>query len=71
MRVFSTFFAACDVSESNLESMDDEEADAHQGKMELIHDLAQMMCDEVIPYSLEHYLGIKMDDMEGEEDDDF
>jgi hypothetical protein len=51
--------------------MDDEEADAHQGKMELIHDLAQMMCDEVIPYSLEHYLGIKMDDMEGEEDDDF
>lgn len=39
--------------------------------MDIDYDLARMIVDEIIPYSLEYYLGVKIDDDNTELDSSF
>jgi len=70
---FFNFFKSVSVEIEDLEDLDDEEADQMQQRMDIDFDISQVLMDEVIPYSLEYYLGIKMSDgaiMEDDEDDE-
>jgi nucleosome assembly protein 1-like 1 len=65
---FFNFFKSVSVENEDLDDLDDEEADYMQERMDIDYDISQVLMDEVIPYSLEYYLGIKMaEDVDGEE----
>lgn len=59
---FFNFFKSISVEAEELEDLDDEEADYNQERMDVDYDTSQILMDEVIPYSLEYFLGIKMED---------
>jgi len=59
---FFNFFKSISVDNEDLDDLDDEEADYNQERMDIDYDISQVLMDEVIPYSLEYYLGIKAAD---------
>jgi len=66
---FFNFFKTVSVEAEDLDDLDDEEADYMQERMDIDYDISQVLMDEVIPYSLEYFLGIKMgEDMCDDED---
>ena len=51
--------------------------DKHAERMDIDYDIARMIIDEIIPYSLEYYLGVKIndayddiEDLDGDKSDD-
>jgi len=63
---FFNFFKSIDIENSDLE---EKELEKLEERMNINYDIARTLVDEVIPYSLEYYLGVKHDD-EIDDDDD-
>jgi hypothetical protein len=54
-----------------LETLDDEEAEEVENNMNNDLEIASMLEDEAVPFSIEYFLGIvKNEEEEGEDDDD-
>jgi nucleosome assembly protein 1-like 1 len=54
--------------------LDDDEANAVEDNINLCFDITQALLEEVVPYSIQYYLGVKAEndaDFEDEDDDDF
>jgi nucleosome assembly protein 1-like 1 len=61
---FFNFFRHINLEEKEAieKQLDQEEKDRIAERMDIDYDMARMIIDEIIPYSLEYYLGIKIND---------
>lgn len=69
---FFNFFGSQDCRESHLDNLEDEEAEEIENQMNEDLDVADILKDEAIPFSLEYYLGVneKEEDDQGDDEDD-
>lgn len=69
---FFNFFASQDVRESHLDELEDEEAQEIEDQMQEDLDVGYALENEIVPFSLEYFLGVneKHDDLDDDEDDD-
>lgn len=64
---FFNFFQTIEIDESKFDDMEDEEIDQIQERNEIDFDIASVLHEEVIPYSLEFYLDVHAGEFEDEE----
>lgn len=70
---FFNFFTNQDVREEHLEGLDDEEADEVENQMQEDLDVGFALENELVPFSLEYFLGVndkEGDDMDMDDEDD-
>lgn len=73
---FFNFFGSQDLRESHLETLEDEEAEEIENQMQEDLDIGYALENEVVPFSLEYFLGVNekegddLDDEDDEDDDD-
>lgn len=65
---FFNFFNSVNLDEAHLETLDDEEAEQAEDSMQYDLELASILEDEIVPFSIEYFLGIVKDEGEDEED---
>ena len=61
---FFTFFKAINLEDKEqIEKwLQETKLDKYAERMDIDYDIARMIIDEIIPYSLEYYLGVKIND---------
>lgn len=68
---FFNFFNTVEALEGDdKEDEDDEDAQKQEERLNIDYDIARTLVDEVIPYSLEYYLNVKVEDDEDFDDED-
>jgi hypothetical protein len=64
---FFNFFNSVNVEESHMENLDDEEAEEMENNMNNDLEIASLLEDEAVPFSIEYFLGIVKNEEEGDE----
>jgi len=71
---FFNFFKSIDLEdEAALEKMEEEESYKLEDRMNIDYEIAMVVIDELVPYSLEYFLGVKHEDEDyegGDNEDD-